>query len=228
MMAYLQDSQLQELDIPIDTQPRSLSHRTPRISDQQAVVRYENGEQILFTGECASNELKNLVRNQYEKAGLLCLELFIGMVVCSCVTFPCIGICCGAKASKIWRLYLTKTSIWFTKFKPALACCCCCRLSASIDLRDINDIRVKTRVGEHYIPSCSTPCCHWWGIKGEEIHLVIKPPITVQIEFKEGVYPTSCCGELPGVIELDFCKNATEFVDAVKKQMEEMQRCVLA
>ena len=168
-----------------------------------------NGETILFEGKCLTEALMRYVMQFYFQGCYICCRSIIG-IPCALFCLP-VGACCGVVARNIWSLYLTNTSICFREFSPTLACCYSCTSNKIIALSDINDIRTVSLPPVTVMKkSC---CCPQYA------GTVISPPTSIQIELKEGVSSTLCCGKPPKVIQIDFCENATEFVEKVKQQM---------
>ena len=100
----------------------------------------EDGVVILFEGKCNEEDLMLVAIRVYtcsynnDSINLICC---LGAPV-----FLPIGIYNGCRSSKIWRLYLTHTSIFYTKANPT--CVWCGTTTIEIPLSDIEDIGVKT------------------------------------------------------------------------------------
>ena len=160
----------------------------------------ENEEHVIIEGICAKKTLKKHVSWYYHAQSFLLCH----------ICFPCcllVGRWCGSKAVDIWQLYLTPTTLHIKNFSPH--CVCCPKRDVDIDLMDINDIK---EVGGVYRQGCC-----YRGTK-------LIPPSTVRVELKPNKakdFFTCCCRncDLPIVIDINYCENATEFVEAVRQQM---------
>ena len=185
-------------------QPHSEENPTSAICSQQQMD--DNGELIIMEGICDQDGLKVAVSDYYYflavRMGFIWLPIFLP-----------IGRFCGTKAVGIWRVYLTSTSLHFVKFDPT---CVYFPIKSNkrIALTDIEEINVVN-------PVVTAGCCYL-GTK-------LTSPTTVQVEIKPNgakEFFSLCCRycDLPIVINIDFCANAVQFMEAVKQQMVTMVR----
>ena len=159
----------------------------------------ENGETIIMEGICAKKLVKDIVFSYY--CSLSAAFCHLGS--------PCLllaGKGCGSRAANSWQMYLTTSSIHLVDFN---ASCVCSRSNKRFDLVDIKDIEV---VGSVYRGGC----CNL-GAK-------VAPATTILMELKPNRakdFFILCCKrfDLPIVVAVNYCENATEFVEAVKNQM---------
>lgn len=89
----------------------------------------ENGDAILFEGECRKKEVKEEVCYNYVN-----MSAIVGMM---CVFIP-MGIYCGKAAAQSWSLYLTKSAVHYLFQGPYN----CDRKNWDIPLTDIKGISV--------------------------------------------------------------------------------------
>lgn len=161
----------------------------------------KNGEPVIIAGVCAQQLLKQQVSSYYKY-----YVSYITYHVC----FPCCGLVgklCGSKAVDIWQMYLTPTTLHLVDFNPNYVCLP--KKDLDIALTDINEIE---EVGFVY----KAGCCDC-GTK-------LASPSTVRVELKPNraadFFPWCCRScDLPIVIDINYCNNATEFVEAVRQQM---------
>lgn len=167
----------------------------------------KHGERIIIEGICAQTMLKRQVSWYYRSLSLS-----------DSICFPCLPCCiflgrsCGSKAVDIWHMHLTSTTLHIVNFNPY--CVCCPKKDVDIELMDINEIE---EVGAVY----RAGCCNL-GTK-------LESPSTVRVELKPNKakeFFWSCCRscDLPLVIDINYCENATEVVEAVRQEMNKMQR----
>ena len=164
----------------------------------------EDGEEILIEGKCYKRGLMLAALQFYT-----CTHSNDALNLICCIGAPVVlpmGIYNGWRSSKIWQLYLTRTSIFYTKVNPV--CVCCDTTTVEIPLSQIEDIRVYTET-DGFLTCCS-------GIK-------IAYTTTILVEFKLTAAeskPWHCCCTIEPLIQIVCCENSTEFVDAVRRQME--------
>lgn len=161
----------------------------------------ERGEHVIIEGICAQKLLKTDVSQnyRYRYSYIICLP---------CCIF--VGRSCGSKAVDYWHMYLTPTTLHIVNFNPN--CVCFPKRDVDIALTDINEIE---EVGAIY----RAGCCDM-GTK-------LASPSTVRVELKPNGAKDffGCCYRscnLPIVVDINYCENATEFVEAVRQQMTMM------
>ena len=181
----------------------------PQIGDDSAPVQEQkfddNGELILFEGICWCDGIKTFLGDYYRRWGKATL-CGLGVLCCVPLGNHYANIACDA-----WQLYLTNKSIYFHErlvYGPG-----CIARTVCIAITDIEAIQVESRV-ETVDEGC--------GCLGQKI----APPKTIDIEIRKGTpNAVKCCGwELSTVLRLEYCDNADEFVEAVKRQMTTMVR----
>ena len=165
----------------------------------------ENGDEIIFEGICWNTGLKHAVKSSYTSWGR------VSSAMCCMALYPLcipIGNYCGNKACKVWRLYLTSTHIRYA-IRDGLNCQ---SVVGSIALTDVTNIQAKSGTVE---------VRRWCYYEGK-----IGTPTQIQIEMRVQACNICCCHMVSTstVFELSYCKNATEFVEAVKRQLNTMAR----
>lgn len=174
-------------DIIIEEQPQ-LQYSTS-CSEQQLD---EGGEVIIIEGKCYKGGLMSTAL----KFHLWSHTSTLLNIIC-CIEAPVllsIKIYNGYRAINIWRLYLTRTSIFYTKVN--LLCACCGTTTTEIPLSLIEDIQVHTET--------HGGCCP--GLK-------IAYTSTILMELKhtaESVpwYNKCCCTCIEPLIQIKCCENS--------------------
>lgn len=164
----------------------------------------DNEEHVIVKGICAQKTLKEHVSWYYKSNS--CSFCHICLPCCLLV-----GRWCGSKAVNIWHMYLTPTTLHIVNFSPH--CVCWPKSEVDIALTDIKEIE---EVGAIYKVWGSCLCF------SEGTKLI--PPSTVRIQLKPNkAKDFFCCClrrcDLPIVIDINYCENATEFVEAVRQRM---------
>ena len=189
----------------VHVQPRQYKPSTGSNQLQRRVD--ENREEIILEGICAQERLKSHISSYYTAlSSLVCFPV--------CVPLSCLlGKFCGPRAVDVWSMHLTCTGIYFVNFNAS--CSCCPKSQVYIALSDINDIQEVSYI-------YTTGCCNY-GTKLDSttVRMELKP--SKAKEFFPVYY--KCCSssdDIPLVIDINYCENAAEFVEAVKQQMVTM------
>ena len=170
----------------------------------QPQLHLKTSKQIIIEGICAQEKLRRNVVDYYTLPSLYAPIL---------LPFCCLlGKLCGRKAVDVWSMYLTSAGIFFVNYNAA--CVCCPKTQVHIALTDIEEIQEVSNIYR-------TGCCNYGTkISTTTIRLELKP--NKAKEFFPLWYRCDSCNDLPIVIDINYCENSTEFVEAVKQQIVTM------
>ena len=143
----------------------------------------ENGEEVVFEGVCNKTGVCGEVFWIYFYASVVSL---LGMII----LIP-IGIICSIKATRDWKLYLTRNRV---VYRQPIGMCCC-DTNYNIPFSDIQDISTVPGTKDILVRMDPEKVC-------EYIHWCNRP----------------ACGTLIGLV-LSNAANREDFVAAVKREM---------
>ena len=174
----------------IDIQPQ-----TGTLSSLEQPDVDPTSERIVFEGTCCSEALKHDVKQYWTIIGIVVPLMMLPMLL-PCLLF---GIWFGnyraKQACRTWKLYLTRKHIIYNRSSI------CGVHTLRIALTDIRAIQLQTGA------LISVGCCG----AGQMFASPTAMDIEVEPDYRN---------RYPHVFQIYYCKNAADFVQAVKEQME--------
>ena len=189
-----------------------------------------NGKEKIFEGICDNTNLKREIGSLY--CDRVLLITLLGTLCCPLLVFSYLALChgpigciCARRVANSWKLLLTRSRIYYTR-KHSFFTCRCADIDIYVDLADIELVhRTQTIAGPQ---GCCNCCCRMDSEVSTTVVVQLKKGRRSDLLEKECAVRIDSSTEniASAVVSLKFthCSNADEFIQAVQKQIEVIQR----